>query len=531
MSANAHIAEPLLRLPLLLPSGRDADLVRQVLEKLPLADIVLCPTREAFLTGLDEECGLFVVGDKALSPPTVRRLMVALDHQPEWSDLPGIVLTSSEALPSHIEALAAWRGISIVYRPVRVSVLRNLMLAAVETRRRQYQVRDLLAELQTTNQRLRSRSELLRTLSLELTRAEARERRRIAQMLHDDLQQMLVSARLHSELLSDDLPRESVPKAQQVYDILSNAIETTRLLSHELNPISVANGSFSEGLQRLATRAAKDYDVEVHLTCSPRHEGLSEETKLFIYHSLQELLLNCAKHANANQVQIDVSGDGPLVLVSLTDDGVGFDIGRLNIKGGDEGGFGLFSIQERTKALGGSLKIDSARGKGCRMVLSLPVEQPDVADTAAAGESRGASTETTATIAVMIAEDHAVMRQSLADLLKRHTGIEVVAQAADGEQAVALALQYRPQVVLMDVSMPLLDGIAATRRIVAESSTQVAVIALSASDDAEVRDQILAAGAREFLSKNVQADELITAVRRYATPRPDTATGSLGTDG
>jgi CheY-like chemotaxis protein/anti-sigma regulatory factor (Ser/Thr protein kinase) len=331
---------------------------------------------------------------------------------------------------------------------------------------------------------------------------------------NDDLQQMLVSARLHTELLSDDLPSGSKSKTRQVYEILSTAIQTTRRLSHELNPVSVTDGSFHQGLKQLTTCATDDYGFDVRLTCSELNEQLSEELKLFIYRSLQELLLNCAKYAKAKQVTLDVVHDDAFVSVSLTDDGVGFDPERLTITGGDIGGFGLFSIQERTNALEGSLTIGSKPGEGSRFLLKLPVEQPPVDGKVTAIQAGSDDEKPTDVIAVMIAEDHAVMRQSLADLLGRHTGIKVVAQAADGELAVALAQQFQPRVVLMDVSMPLVDGIAATRKIVTGAS-EVAVIALSAAYDPDTRERMLAAGAHEILSKNVKADELIAAIRRH----------------
>jgi DNA-binding NarL/FixJ family response regulator len=118
-------------------------------------------------------------------------------------------------------------------------------------------------------------------------------------------------------------------------------------------------------------------------------------------------------------------------------------------------------------------------------------------------------------IGVVIADDHAVVREGLSRLLESATGIEVLAKASDGAEAVALAAEHRPQVVLMDLAMPVVDGAEATRQIVAaDPSTQV-VILTSFSD----RDQIvraLDAGAIGYLLKDAEPGDLIEGVRAAA---------------
>jgi two-component system CheB/CheR fusion protein len=239
-------------------------------------------------------------------------------------------------------------------------------------------VTDLVEKLESTNQKLRSRTELLKTLSLQLTRAENQERKRIAQLLHDDLQQMLASARLQTEMLFDDVDRDTAPRVQTIYDILSKAMAAARRLSHELNPAFFIGGKFIEALNRLMTRMADDYGFEVQMAIAFDHERMVEDVQVFVYRSVKELLLNCAKHAGATHVSLEAIRRGSFIEVAVTDDGAGFEHERLSIFGGTEDGFGLFNIQERATALGGSLKIHSAPEKGCRVVLKLPAVPHDV---------------------------------------------------------------------------------------------------------------------------------------------------------
>jgi DNA-binding NarL/FixJ family response regulator len=119
---------------------------------------------------------------------------------------------------------------------------------------------------------------------------------------------------------------------------------------------------------------------------------------------------------------------------------------------------------------------------------------------------------------VLVADDHAVVRQGFASLLQRSTNIEVVALASDGEMAVRLAQSLKPDVVLMDVTMPQVNGIEATRRIV-KSNPGIRVIGLSIHDEKETREAMLEAGAEEYLTKDGPADLLLAAVQGRRLPK------------
>ncbi|MEU8381208.1 response regulator transcription factor [Streptosporangium sp. NPDC048865] len=116
------------------------------------------------------------------------------------------------------------------------------------------------------------------------------------------------------------------------------------------------------------------------------------------------------------------------------------------------------------------------------------------------------------TIRVLVADDHAAVRAGIVLILDGHEDVEVVGQAANGEQAVAMALDLRPDVVLMDIRMPKLDGISATR----ELSGITDVLILTTFDLDEYVFGALRAGAAGFLLKNTDADALVNAVRLVA---------------
>ncbi len=115
-------------------------------------------------------------------------------------------------------------------------------------------------------------------------------------------------------------------------------------------------------------------------------------------------------------------------------------------------------------------------------------------------------------IKLILADDHALVRAGTRQLLERYMDLEVVGEAADGEQAVRLAKQLRPDLVVMDVRMPKLSGVEATRRIKAECP-EVGVLVLTAHDDDEYIFALLQAGANGYLLKTAETEELVKAIR------------------
>lgn len=148
----------------------------------------------------------------------------------------------------------------------------------------------------------------------------------------------------------------------------------------------------------------------------------------------------------------------------------------------------------------------SGQSAGSERVESSTESSPDTAAQADGGEKQEA-------IRVLIADDHKIVREGLVYSLESYPNLELVGAAEDGEQALEMVRQHHPDVVVMDVSMPVLDGIEATRRLRREAP-EVKVIGLSMHDSEEIRHALLSAGASEYLTKNGAMEELIAAIRR-----------------
>ena len=118
-------------------------------------------------------------------------------------------------------------------------------------------------------------------------------------------------------------------------------------------------------------------------------------------------------------------------------------------------------------------------------------------------------------ITLMLVDDHDVVRTGLRSFLETQPGMRVVAEARNGKEALQQAAQWRPQIVLMDITMPGMDGLEATRRLKA-LSPECLVLALTVHEDKQYFMEMLAAGASGYLTKQAAADELVSAIRAVA---------------
>lgn len=119
-------------------------------------------------------------------------------------------------------------------------------------------------------------------------------------------------------------------------------------------------------------------------------------------------------------------------------------------------------------------------------------------------------------IRIMLVDDHDIVRTGLRSFLQTQPGMEVVAEARDGEDAIRLAVETRPNIILMDITMPHLDGLEATRQL-RSLSPESLVLALTVHEDKQYFMEMLAAGASGYLTKQAAADELVAAIRAVAT--------------
>jgi DNA-binding NarL/FixJ family response regulator len=423
----------------------------------------------------------------------------------------------------------------MIARAVRYAMQRKQAEEALRQARNQLEqkVKERTAELSRTveklldevsrrsaaEQALRERSDRLRVLASELTLAEHRERHRLALILHDGLQQLLVGA--NYQLGSLEHAREKVVQrtVTEVSRLISSSIEMSRSLTAELSPPILLAGGLGPALQWLACWMRDKQALDVELDVRDPIEKAPEDVSILLFQATRELLFNVVKHAGVKKAHVLIArGDGE-VRVTVSDEGTGFAT-RALAEGMSATGMGLFSVRERLGYLGGKMEIDSTPGRGSRITLRAPL-RPTEAETVPASQ-RKAEKEAPAPAGraagktrVVLVDDHAVMRQGLAALLADEQDLEIVGEASDGQASVSLARAVRPDVMLMDINMPGMNGIEATRLIHAEMP-EIRIIGLSMFDEAEQAAAMRQAGAQYYMSKSAPARSVVAAIRALA---------------
>ncbi|NGZ60978.1 MAG: hypothetical protein CV081_10820 [Nitrospira sp. LK265] len=232
-------------------------------------------------------------------------------------------------------------------------------------------VNEKTAELMQSQRRLRA-------LASELSLAEQRERTRLATELHDHLQQLLVLGKLtigQSKRSAAGSPgRETA--LNRVDDILSEALSYSRTLVTELSPAVLRDHGLAAGLKWLGAYMKK-YNQTVTVKVPKRKEmPLPEDHVILLFQSVRELLINSSKYAGTGQATVTMEQVDENLRIIVSDNGTGFDptAATAEIPSGETSSkFGLFSIQERMRVLGGSCIIRSALGQGATTTLTLPV--------------------------------------------------------------------------------------------------------------------------------------------------------------
>ena len=226
-------------------------------------------------------------------------------------------------------------------------------------------------ELRGSQDRLRVSYDRIRHLSQQLLIEQEAERARLARELHDDINQQL--AILSIEL---DRVRSDQPRAHSA-ELLSQALETTqgiskslRDLSHGLYPPRLKLAGLVASLEGLCSDLSAG-----HLSITFSHRDvpadIDQMVALCLFRVAQEALGNAVKHSDASHVSVDVTGGPSTVILTIADDGTGFDVDGVS-----HAGLGLISMRERVESVGGALEIHATPASGTRLTVTVPTHVP-----------------------------------------------------------------------------------------------------------------------------------------------------------
>jgi PAS domain S-box-containing protein len=250
---------------------------------------------------------------------------------------------------------------------------------ALQEREQQLQLlNQQLSELnEQLAERVQERTQAIHALALRLSSAQHEERKRIAQILHDHVQQMLYGIQMRIHLLTLDASVESREQLEGYFDELAQLtgeiIRTTRTLSIEISPPILENESMATIFRWLADHMAKIHGLKVAVTTQEDYSVPNKNLRVVVLQIVQELLFNVVKHAGVDQATITLTRDDNHLVVTVTDEGRGFNVDAVTSKEKARTSLGLSSIDERLSLFQGKLEVYSQQGKGTQVVITIPL--------------------------------------------------------------------------------------------------------------------------------------------------------------
>ena len=231
-----------------------------------------------------------------------------------------------------------------------------------------------LTALKEAERVIRRDREWVQTLAAELTRTEERERHRLADDLHEELAQQLVSCAVKLNLVdTSTLSPDCAKHVREVSTELEDAQRYTRSLMSQLSPTVVYDLGLVPALESMVDDLYEQHALGVGIESDSKVVGLDDDLAIFLFRAIRELLVNVIKHAGVKEATVSLTQAKRELTVVVADKGVGFKSEEWPHTSRLEH-FGLFSIRERLEARGGAFHISSAAGQGTRVELVVPTK-------------------------------------------------------------------------------------------------------------------------------------------------------------
>lgn len=504
MSAAIASGNP-YRVILLPATRRDGEAIHSFLSRHDISCQV-CETLSETGSAIADEAGALVVTDQIVTNSASHMIVTALGHQPSWSDLPVVFMstvgTESQEMANLLHHMT---NVTLLDRPTSTRTLLSAVQAALRSRRRQYEIRTQIVALKAAEDALRQ--------------SDRRKDEFLAMLAHE-LRNPLAAIRTASVLLPRLLP-EADQRATQTFELIERQVrQLTRLVDDLLDVSRITQGRVDIRREpvHLAAVVAQAIETVEPLMLEKRHTiATSVPTEIYIngdfarlVQCVSNIVMNAAKYTdNGGHVVVDAHVVGKQVALSITDDGVGIpsdllpEIFELFVQNErslarSEGGLGIgLSVVRRLIEMhGGSVTASSpGAGKGAtfRILLPLGVGQTQVLRTVPSVSQQEA-------LRILIVDDNHDAADSLTVLLSMEG--HAVETVYGGHDALHSATIFSPHLILLDIGMPEMDGYEVARRLRA-SNHPARLIALTGYGQKEDIDKALASGFERHIAKPV----------------------------
>jgi len=526
-----------LRVLIVAPVGRDAPAIVELLESQGHFTRVCSGLRDAGVQ-VEEGAGALLLTEESLEREQIAALLPRLDRQPAWSELPVIILaTAGERSAERLERIAAAAGgITLLERPLGAGTLLRSIEVALRSRRRQYQVRDLLAAQQARETALRDSEERLRLAVAALRDMDRRKDAFLATLSHE-LRNPLAPIRNAAEVLAS--PRLTPMQLRWTQSVIQRqAAHMASLLDDLLELTRITQGKLQLRKQPCSIQSIVEAAVETArpLLEKKRHElrmRVPDDIPPFIAdpvrlaQALSNLLTNAAKYTDAGGwIELSVRLDERLT-IAVQDNGIGIPAGQLenlftmfsqipSAIGRSEGGLGvgLALVKGLAELHGGTVEAQSdGAGKGSRFFITLPFEAGPQTESPV---EEGGAVIPSGKLRVLVADDNRDAADTLSMLLSME-GYEV-RTVYGGRAAVSAAETFRPDVALLDIGMPEMDGYMAAKDIRQRRfGVDIYLVAITGWGQQDDKRRALEAGFATHVTKPVDPKLLRDLLRSVVT--------------
>ena len=529
------------RVLVLAPTPADAALTRTIIADAGL----VCHVDEdsdSLARGVSQGVGAIVLTEEVITRGDNRELARVLTTQPSWSEIPIILLVGVAADASvTATALALLGNVTILERPVRVTTLVSALRTAVRARRRQYEVRNTLLELTNAHAALHAQSERLRD-------SDRRKDEFLATLAHE-LRNPLAPIRNALQIIQ--IAGNNGPAVEQARAMMERQLgQMVRLIDDLLDVSRISRGKFELRKERIELAAAikSAIDTAQPLIDAAGHQLMMSGSPGPVYldadpvrlaQVFSNLLNNAAKYMErGGKIWLTVTPADGEVVVSVRDTGIGIPADALpgifdmfsqvdhSLEKAQGGlGIGLMLVKQLLEMHGGRIEAKSeGSGKGSEFIAHLPVVNvvPPRQTANTADEPRAR----TLACRILVADDNRDAAESMSTVL-RLMGNEV-RTVHDGLQAVEEAAAFRPDLVLLDIGMPRLNGYDAARRIRAERwGKSTLIVAMTGWGQDEDKRRASEAGFDRHFTKPVDPGDIekLIAALRTSSPQRTLAPG------
>lgn len=293
-------------------------------------------------------------------------------------NLPVILLTVEENPDIIVNAMKLGAHDYMVKRQMTPTALDHAITNAIEKVALKQNIEEKQRQVAEQATTLEKQNQQIRDLALALTLAQQQERRRIAQTLHDNLQQILHGLHVRVLLLNADLQPNQHTTGQghieEMENLIDQALDVIRTLSVDLSPPLLKGDGLDVAFAWLAGQMKQRHSLKVSLEGEENCNVANDDLRILIFQMVRELLFNVVKHAGVDQARLKYFTEGELIKIQVIDHGAGFNPETLS-KQEKKGTFGLYSIQERLNLFGGTLEVNSSSGQGTIATIAI-AQQP-----------------------------------------------------------------------------------------------------------------------------------------------------------